>query len=316
MSHSEAEEPTTANLPEFVEQALAHTESELGLENVRLSFETAPEALQRAHDGIHEYMYHAAQVIPAIPPHEGGWRRKSAFMLYHWEVFHCAHRSLLDALCAHYNAAFVLLRATMEISIKGAFWQSLSERRLRHEAEVLGNDKRGGRLLGWLEELIRLAPGIQDELEEVSVAIFDKVDPIIEDPDFRPSVRTIVRQLDHWGMFNPLARAEAWVHGHLYRRLSADVHVVPDRTDAGRRLVSDHTELFTRDVMPEALREYAVLLHQVMDLAAVVELNIMRGYAAEHGEVRQKLDARLPTLGELGLELSLAAATTMTDAGK
>lgn len=120
----------TKQRKELLELAYSHTLSEFGLENVKLSLALELSNLQRTHDAIHEFMLLAALLAPSSTGKEPDWdwHSKSAFLIYHWEVFHHAHRSLCEALCAYYNAAFVLLRVVFELLIKGTFWECLSHR--------------------------------------------------------------------------------------------------------------------------------------------------------------------------------------------
>jgi len=130
----------------------------------------------------------------------------------------------------------------------------------------------------------------------------------IEEPKFRASVKTIVEQLDEWGMFTPIPKAADLIYQDIYRKLSVDVHVVPDRTDIGNRLTSGASEVFERKVLPEVLREYAELLHQIMDVSIVVELNVMGDLVREYGDVGGQIRARLPVLEGLGLKYAFAGA--------
>ena len=89
--------------------------------------------------------------------------------------------------------------------------------------------------------------------------------------------------------------------------MSADVHVAPDRTDIGKRLLSEE-EIFEQKVLPDTLTEYTHYLLEVMDLAIVVELNIMRDLIEKYNEAQTNLRERLDTLEQLGLEYSLTRA--------
>ena len=104
--------------PEFeklLESAYHHIENELGLRHIRPSLRSEFQNLQKAHDAVHEPMTLAPLLISLPSDPEPAWERKSAFLTYHWEAFHHAHRSLYEALCVYYNVAFVLLRVTFEL---------------------------------------------------------------------------------------------------------------------------------------------------------------------------------------------------------
>lgn len=287
-----------------IESALKHVHSESGLHHIEPSLKAEFDALQKAHDAIHEFMYLAPLCFPN-DEHEVGWENKSAFLLYHWETFNHAHRSSIEALCTYYNVAFVLLRTTLELLFKGAFWQCLSQKRFRDSSSILDNSSAGKEIKDWLRTIFEASPSIENELERVSAGIFDKVGHRIEDRSFRLPVKAVVQQLDQWGVFSPINNASDVVYEGLYSRLSADIHVIPDRIDIGRRIASETPDLFEQRVVPAALREYAAILHEVMDIAIVVELNILQDLVERFDSVRLKLSERLPTVEQLGLKYSL-----------
>lgn len=63
---------------------------------VHLSFPSA---------AIHQFILLAPNLFPSVVPRSREWQRNSAFLIYHWEAFHLAHKSLQLALTASYNAA-------------------------------------------------------------------------------------------------------------------------------------------------------------------------------------------------------------------
>jgi hypothetical protein len=73
-----------------IESAITHTLDESGFNHVRQSLKVNFDSLQRAHDAIHEFMYIAPLCFPCVDRHEVSWEIHSAFLLYHWEVFHHA----------------------------------------------------------------------------------------------------------------------------------------------------------------------------------------------------------------------------------
>lgn len=302
MNHKQSE------FEELIGSAYYHIDKELGLENVKPSLRIEYENLQKAHDSIHEFMLLAPLLFPSQRNEKISWRRKSAFFVYHWEAFNHAHRSLIEALCAYYNVAFVLLRVTLELLIKGAFWECLSHKRFREKSQVLDKDKRGRKIKEWLDEIFSRAPDVVEEFERTSASIYDKISPIIEDSEFRPDVKTIVQQLEHWGMFNPIPDPTTSIYKEIYGRLSEDVHIIPDRTDIGKRILSAPNQIFDQKVFQRTLCEYAHCLHEVMDLAIVIELNIMRDLIEKHDEPKTNLGERLKSIGRLELKNSLIKA--------
>jgi hypothetical protein len=289
---------------EPVESAYSHTVLELGFENVKPSLRADFKNLEKAHDAIHEFMLLAPKLFPSHVAKEIGWHRRSAFLIYQWEAFHHAHRSLIEALCAYYNVAFILLRVTFELLVKGAFWECLAHREFRENSQVLDGEKAGREIKKWLDDIFKLAPHVEEEFEEASAGIYDKIGPIVEDSNFRLTIKTIIRQLDQWDIFNPVSDPIASIYRGIYGRLSADVHVEPDRTDIGKRLLLEK-EIFEQKILPNTLAEYTHCLHEVIDLAIVVELNIMRDLIEKYDEAKTNLRERLDVLEQLGLEYSL-----------
>jgi hypothetical protein len=298
---------------ELLESAYRHTIEELGSDNIKPSFRAEFENLQKAHDAIHEYMLIAPMLFPSQAGAETDWHRKSAFFTNHWEAFNHAHRSLIEALCAYYNVAFILLRATLELLIKGAFWECLSHKEFRENSHVLDHSKEGREIKKWLGAIFEKFSEVEEEFERVSASIYDKISLRVEDREFRPSTRTIVRQLDQWDIFNPIPKAEEWIYEGIYGRLSADVHVIPDRTDIGQRLIAESSEIFHQELVPNVLHEYANSLHEVMDLAIVIELNIVADYIKKYDEVKANLKKRLDSLEQLGLAYSVKRVKQLLD---
>jgi hypothetical protein len=146
---------------------------------------------------------------------------------------------------------------------------------------------------------------LESGLEQVSAKTFDIIGNKIEDQSFRLPFKTMVRQLNRWGMFSPMTNVTNLVYRELYSRLSADIHVVPDRLDIGRRIASEGQDLFEQQVIPAALREYAITLHEIMDVAIVIELNILQDFVERFESARLKLSDRLIVMEQLGLKYSL-----------
>jgi hypothetical protein len=293
---------------EPTDSAFRHVLSEFGLENVELSLRMESSVLHRAHDAIHEFMLLAALLAPSETGERPSWdwQSKSAFLLCQWEVFNHAHRSFCEALCTYYNVAFALLRVTCELLIKGVFWECMSHKGYRDNSA--GLDNAGSKLKQYLAQVFGSSPAVETQLERTSAAIYNILAPVMDDRNFVPSMRAMIQQLDDWGMFDPVPRAETTVYKEIYSKLSADVHVVPDRIDIGRRIISETPDIFEQRVLPEALGEYAATLNRLMDLAVVIELNVMQSLVAEYDESRDNLRKRLDTLTSLQLEDSATRA--------
>mgnify|MGYP000238677491 CR=1 FL=1 len=241
-----------------------------------------------------------------------GKEPKSAFLLYHLEIFDSAHRSLIEALCGYYNVSFIVLRSVLELLLKDAFFECLAHEDFRKGASILSRDNRGRNLLKWLNEILRRAPAVREELEKISGGIYDKVAPIVDDPKIRPSMPAIIKQLAYWRILDPIKNPYQPIW-NLYKMLSKDVHVIPDRTDIGKILLINPKELFARKkVFPNLLDEYLECLREVMDIGIVIELNILKDNI-KYDEVRAHLRERLCYIEELELAHSADRVKTLLE---
>ena len=290
---------------------------ELNIPNIAISLQRCDfEKMQKAHDSIHEFMLIPTGFINS----NKDFQAKSAFLIYHSEAFDQAHRSLLEALTGYYNAAYTLLRNTLELILKGAFWECMAHKKYRDRAEIIkktgtkiGNSKKT--LIARLSERIRQKPSIEEDLEKTSAGIYDIISPLFEDETLRkivPSVRSIVEQLANWEIFDPIQRIidpVEYVYD-LYKKLSADVHVAPDKTNIVKRLLAEK-ELFETEVIPDELNGYAEDLHRVMDIGIVVELNILEDILNEKS--KKWLNERLDVIKKLELSYASTKIVEMTN---
>jgi hypothetical protein len=113
-----------------------------------------------------------------------------------------------------------------------------------------------------------------------------------------PNLKTIVEQLESWGVLHPIPTK--LIYEEIYRELSGDVHVFPDKTDIGRRLLQKK-DLFETAVIPEELDKFLDIFHKVIDIGIAIELNILSNWIEQNGEVKAKLKERLPILKDLEL---------------
>jgi len=287
-------------------KAFSHMIEEIDIPNVAISLQKSDfEKVRKAHDSIHEFMLLPVNLINS----DDEFHKKSGFLFYQTEAFDHAHRSFLEALFGYYNAAYILLRNTLELLIKGAFWECMAHKKYRDRAEVvkntkinIGNSKKT--LLDWINEIIGSKPSIENELERISGGIFDKVSPLFEDEKLRkviPHFKSIIEQLAAWNIFDPIQEIDPVKHVYnFYKELSADIHVVPDKTNIGRRLLAEK-KLFEIEVMPEELNKYVETLHKVMDIGIVVELNILEDLIMKNKKSKKYLYERLFDITELKL---------------
>jgi hypothetical protein len=295
---------------EEIKEAFYHIFKELEILNILDSLKTCDlEEIRNAHNSIHEFLLLAPLSIPSTG--KVTWQQKSAFLTYQWEAFHSAHRALIEALAGFYNSGYTLLRNTLELLVRGAFWECLAHKNFRAHTGALDEDRqRYGRgrksIRDWIEDLIKRKPSIKESLENISGGIFDKTATILEDKEFQrefiriPPFSVIVKQLIEWKVID-IQNAYQIVYNDLYDKLSKDVHVIPDRTDIGRRLLQEKN-LFRIGVNSYELNGFIKNMHKVIDVGIVIELNILSDWINKDGGVQARLKGRLEGLKELGLE--------------
>lgn len=295
----------------LVLQAYSHLHGEIGLDNIKYSLELEFEGIQKAHNAIHEFM----QIAPLLFPDDGNisWHSKSAFLVYHWEAFSLAHRSLLEALCANYNAASILLRSTMELLIKGAFLECMSRKELRENSKALEKDKRGKHLKGKITAILSEDQHSDKKLEKTSGLIFDIIAQIIDNSKYRPPLSCIIDQLYQWKMLEPITNPKEAIYENIFKDLSANVHVVPDKTDIGRRLLMNGGKLFDQEVLCQDLDDFSRNLLKLMDIAIVIELNVLHDLVAYNPQFRSNLAERLTYLDQLDLSYSIERLRTLIE---
>lgn len=282
-----------------------HILKELEITNIFNSIKNSNfEELRKAHDSIHEFLL----LAPLCLAKNRHWHEKSAFLCYSWDIFYSTHRSLLEALAGYYNVAFSLLRNTVELVIKAALWECLAHKKFREEATILKkyNVKIGNlnkSLIDWFDDVIKLKPQIEEELEKISGGIFDKLAPIFEDQILRklvPSNDKIIDQLIKWKIFESIPNPKYLIYDQIYKELCKDVHIIPDKTDIGRKLLSQK-DIFKVEVIYNEFKKYMNLLHKIMDICIVIELNILKEWIVQNETVKIRLKKRLTVIENLGL---------------
>jgi len=271
-----------------LDSAVSHTLAEISLESIKKSLSMMYRKAAKSHNAIHQFILVAPKLFPSPPlPRKGKeWHKNSAFLTYHWEAFHSAHRSFHEAVLGGYNAAFILLRATLELLIRGAFFECLAHKKFRDTSKWLDKEFHAAKLKRFIEDVIKLRPSIEQDLETISVAIYDKLEPVIDEPEFRVPVKTMVMQLEKWGILRGVKNPSQTIWD-LYQILSKDVHVLPDRTDIGKALLYAPKDLFkTPKLLRKQLAEYLHALKEVMDIGIIVELNILRDNLVKYEQAK------------------------------
>ena len=279
------------------DEAYSHTLKELQLDNLKESLHVEYTQIQPCHDAIHEFLLLAPTMFPSTGV---SWHSKSAFLLYHWEAFESAHRSLIEALCGYYNAAFMLLRSVLELVLKGALFECLAHKAFRENSLVLDKDNKGKNLKALLHDTLRSDPSLADKWEHKNGSLYDAIALKMDERKNHLWTKPLLKQLRDWGILNPIPDAAHSI-GRIYQALSKDVHVLPDRTDVGKILLRTPEDLFEqKKVYPSLLRDYLTPLQAVMDLGIVIVLNIFQDHV-QYQEVRINLEKRESVVKGLNL---------------
>lgn len=296
---------------ENFKKAIDHIFSESEFGNIFQSVKESDfDLVSKAHDSIHEFTYLAPFLIPQDISLKNKWYHYHlAFITYHSDFYYQSHESFFLALKGIYNGAYTLLRNSFELLLNGAFWNFMAHEEFRNQANKIqnGNIYKEKTLLDWFENILKLKPQIGDELEESSAVIFDKVFPIFKSNGFtawklKPSL--IVNQLNAWEIFDPISIQDI---KNIYHNLSKYVHgLAPDSIDALKRALGGKP-FFELEISPEEFNKYAKILHQMVDVGIVIELNVLlkKENFYQKDELREKLRQRLPIIENLGLNFTL-----------
>jgi hypothetical protein len=285
-----------------VEEAYRYSVAELRLDQIKYSFRILYRRATRSHDAIHLLLSTAPSMFPEKTKRGmKSWQRYSAFISYHWDTFDLAHNSYYEALRANYSASFILLRSTLELLIRGAFFECLAHEQFRDKSIVLDGDRAGSRLKQFPSQVFARKPEVKHDFEQISIAIYDKIASIMDDYRFRPSYSTMLKQLAEWGVFCGIRDPEA-VLSRTYKELSRDVHAHPDRTDIGRILTYSSRRLFEpKRVSRRFLSEYLDDLKEVIDVGILTTCNLLQDNLIQYPETREHLSQIASEAETLGL---------------
>ncbi|MCM8758139.1 MAG: hypothetical protein NC903_03660, partial [Candidatus Omnitrophica bacterium] len=192
----------------------------------------------------------------------------------------------------------------------------------REKPNIPETTKRGRRTLkGWVNDVIleghEKGIDVEKTLEENAVASLDKLEPIMKNRELKrkfihfPNYLEMVETLEIWGIFNPIPNPrDFWIN--LYDILSQEAHVYPDQTEVGRRLLLlEQGNPFEINIIPKELNEFSKILHEVMDLSIVVELNILSDWIEQDKNVKSKLKEKLEVLRNSELKFSLKKLSSL-----
>lgn len=102
------------------------------------------------------------------------FQKFSAFAIYHLEALHLVRRAYVETMCCHYTLGILIMRASLEALIRGAFWEGMAHKRFRESAKEIRRAK-GVRIAGqvkrlrdWFEDVLKHTPQAEDAFEAMS----------------------------------------------------------------------------------------------------------------------------------------------------
>lgn len=221
--------------------------------------------------------FHANVVLEMVMPekYKSIWSECSAYILYLWEAMvNHLRLSFILALSALYNPAFTLLRNTLELIVKGAFYESLAQGKYK-EKWMIPPDAPENRLLKELTDRLKLESTAEEKLKKNSAYIFD----LLREPLYTLRLKfiNITLQVISWSLLHPLKPDEAFnILNDLYCELSSNVHEHPDKTDMGRMIIEKGELTFKQSPLKHSLEEFLKLWIQVVDVATLISINIFK----------------------------------------
>jgi hypothetical protein len=198
--------------------------------------------------------------------------------------------------------------------IEGAYYECLAHERDRNNSKIPKVTKKGRKTLkGWVNCKIKEKTEREEKFEKISGVIFDELAPIFnKDKDINkrpyfPNYSEMVKNLEIWNIFDPILYPKN-IWKELYDKLSQEAHARPDQTEVGRRLRQlqqrGPLDPFEIKIIPEELDGFLRILHEVMDIGIVIELNILSDWIEQDGNVKTRLNERMAVIDELGLKFS------------
>jgi len=156
------------------------------------------------------------------------FQRHFALIVYHEDSVYLLENSLLNALTAHYGAAYINLRPAMETAVKGVLLDSLILQEVRHR--ILEESKRLYSDISWLPKIVE---HIEQRAPSSSAEILSIIDSVDSENRRKLNFSTLINLLVSLDIFDNTIRG---VLHDTYQFLSAIVHrSVPSYTEAGMR---------------------------------------------------------------------------------
>ena len=287
-----------------INKAFEHIKGELMIPQIIESLKTNFGLAQSSHDSIHEFILLTGMLISRNSNYS--FKQNMVFFLHCEEIFFLAHRSSLDALSAHYNAAFINLRSVLELLIQGTFLDCLAHKKYRINHLVWSKHQRNKKIKKFLDDQIEKRLQLEEKLEKDSISIIDELQDFIPIQNNMPTFSFMLGRLLHWDLLQGIENPFSLIR-KLYSKLSSEVHVYPDNTDVGRLLLSneEYKPFTDKKILQNHLDEYLQMLRIIMDVGLIVVINMLASNMDDH-DVREQIKQRIATkqFQELGLDFS------------
>lgn len=224
--------------------------------------------------------------------------RHGAYIIYKTQAEDDLEASFALAMLGRYSAASVLLRSSLELLCRGAFFDGIAKRDLREGCKLLSKktkkriDNKRRSIEDLFNDLSKLNPQLYDDFELNSGCILDKLSVFSRNRLFQnmfPSFYKIVEQLERWGHFHPIDDSINLVYHGGYHLLSLPTHGHIDSLDIGRRMLDGESMFAQPTRRPNYLESYLSNFDQLLDLGLVLTFNLITRHPETPG-IQQTLD--------------------------
>ncbi len=114
-----------------------------------------------------------------------------------------------------------------------------------------------------------------------------------------PPLKMMVEQIAQWGFLEPIPEAGAAIYDGVYRKLSNDAHLIPDRTLLGRRFVAAKPAFPTAEFSADELKAFIEMLEIVADVGIVLTVNLTARILDDKGFMDQQLEVLRPRMRDV-----------------
>lgn len=212
--------------------------------------------------------------------------------MLHWDFMDTIEISQISAYSFRYAAGFSLLRNSLELIIRGAFYNMIADPHYLDDCSVVDKPRKiSNQSVTFREKLIEIASeasfGPDDWRVKSSLLLF-VISHIQMDSAYWkvvPNIFEMLNDLKRWNILEPFHKSVIY---DIYRVCSLSTHGAPFFTDQGRRLPYDDVELFTPPkFIEEEFDQYVINLNQIVEISMCVTLNLLRLDLSRETQIQQ-----------------------------